>query len=548
MNPGSAPRHIAGAGRLSLTLLAFIATTSTCAVDAAEQPARPRPPFKTLYGNDTTNITSCVSPYRQLGEPISDERLRATIDEARDVDVHLLQPGLGWIPWWQSEIYSADDHYGYYQREYGQKPNAYGRYLLAGGDLIKTFVEHCRTVGVAPFISFRLNDGHHTRELAEALERGRPSQTMSRFYWENYERYRIGEDPNDWSQAVFNWAIPEVREHKFSFLREICTNYDIAGLELDFMRHWNSFDIDKTTPEERARIMTGFVKRVRRLLDETTRGDEYRWLCVRVPVWADVRARQGVDLASFAAAGVDMVNLSASSFTSQEVDLAAVRKEIPHTPFYLEMTQTTITGKATAGSGSQPYRRTTDAQFSTTAHLAYTSGAAGLSLFNFVYYRYHKMPELGPFNEPPFHILPGLRQPDWLERQPQSYFLSAGRSRPPTEEKQLPVLIKPGQTVEFELMMAPTQYQARDGWLRLMAQDPIPEGIWRVSLNGIALASSPFVAKPIDHPYSGYLGTAAHYACFHCPRSAVRAGTNSVRITREDGEATKLIYLDCALP
>ena len=114
------------------------------------------------------------------------------------------------------------------------------------------------------------------------------------------------------------------------------------------------------------------------------------------------------------------------------------------------MTHTTITGKATAGSGTQPYRRTTDEQFYTTAHLAYTSGAAGVSLFNFAYYRHHKMPELGPFNEPPFHVLPKLSQPDWLARQPQWYFLSAGPSKPPAHA-QLPVVVKSARTVTFTL-------------------------------------------------------------------------------------------------
>jgi len=35
------------------------------------------------------------------------------------------------------------------------------------------------------------------------------------------------------------------------------------------------------------------------------------------------------------------------------------------------MTHTTLTGKALGGSGTQPYLRTTDEQFYTTAHLAY---------------------------------------------------------------------------------------------------------------------------------------------------------------------------------
>jgi hypothetical protein len=33
---------------------------------------------------------------------------------------------------------------------------------------------------------------------------------MSRFYWDNYQKYRLGADTADWSQAVFDWSIPEV--------------------------------------------------------------------------------------------------------------------------------------------------------------------------------------------------------------------------------------------------------------------------------------------------------------------------------------------------
>jgi len=75
--------------------------------------SRPRAAFKTLYSNDTTNITSCVSPYHRRGEPFTDDRL---------------------------------------------------------------------------------NDGHLVRDLEEALQRGQPSQNMSRFYWDNYRKYRLGPD------------------------------------------------------------------------------------------------------------------------------------------------------------------------------------------------------------------------------------------------------------------------------------------------------------------------------------------------------------------
>ncbi len=527
-------------GSVSAGLLAHTA--------AAEQTQVPtRPTYRTLYSNDTTNITSCVSPYHQKRDPISDDRLRASIDEAADVDVQLLQPGLGWIPWWQSEITPPADHYQWMREKFGWKPNSFGRYLLDGGDLIRTFTEHCRSRGVAPFVSFRLNDGHHVRKLATALREGRPDQSMCRFYWENYEEYRLGPDPTDWSQGVFNWAIPQVRQYKLNLIQEICENYDIAGLELDFMRHWTLFRQEETTSDQRCSIMADFVTQVRQILDRTSRG-AYRPLCVRVPAWRAAHDALGVDPARMTAAGVDMINLSASYFTVQNSDLPQICQSLPETPVYLEMTHTTATGKATAGSGSQPYRRTTDEQFYTTAHLAYSQGATGVSLFNFAYYREHTMPELGPFCEPPFHVLPRLRQPDWLARQPQWYFSSAVRNKPPLEDRPLPVVIRAGQSLRFRLHAAPSDAQSHGAWLRLMAEKPIDDGSWDMSLNATPLDLTNFIEKPILHPHEGYLGQPNQYACFTVPRSLVRRGANEIEVTRPEGSSAKLINVDLVLP
>ena len=70
-------------------------------------------PFKTLYSNDTTNITTCVSPYHKKGEPFQPEMLEATVDEVAGtgVEVQMLQPGLGWTPLWKSKVYPAEEHY-----------------------------------------------------------------------------------------------------------------------------------------------------------------------------------------------------------------------------------------------------------------------------------------------------------------------------------------------------------------------------------------------------------------------------------------------------
>ena len=65
-------------------------------------------PPRVLYSNDATNLAHCPPP--GLAEASVPARLEATVAEAAGADVHLLQPGNGWVPWWRSRHYSADEH------------------------------------------------------------------------------------------------------------------------------------------------------------------------------------------------------------------------------------------------------------------------------------------------------------------------------------------------------------------------------------------------------------------------------------------------------
>jgi hypothetical protein len=294
--------------------------------------------------------------------------------------------------------------------------------------------------------------------------------------------------------------------------------------------------------------MRAFVGEVREALDRKSGTGARRWLCVRVPAFREAQDRVGVDVPAFRAAGVDMFNLSDSYFTTQATELATIRDSAPDANHYLEMTHTTATGRALAGSGSSIFRRTTDEQFYTTAHLAYARGAAGVSLFNFAYYREHVMPELGPFHEPPFHVLSRLKDPAWLAEQPQWYFLASVGNKPPISNRPLPVVIKPDGARTFHMDMAPTEHQRRDGLLRLMADHPIDDAEWKIEVNGHALAATDFVRKPLDHPYEGFLGEPNQYACFVCPRAAVVDGRNDIAVRLISGGPAKLMLIDVVLP
>ncbi|MEM1295276.1 MAG: hypothetical protein AAGH89_07915 [Verrucomicrobiota bacterium] len=432
--------------RRSILQLAPIAATGF-----ATEPGQANP-IRTIYSNDTTHIFSCLRPEQRREQDFTDDLLAKSITEAAGVDAHFLQPGLGWVPWWKSDIYSAADHYEWLQRNHGVKGvSKIGHYLLKGGDMLDTLVKTCQTHKITPFLSFRLNDGHHTRDLAEALERGRPTSNMSRHYWENYENFRIGPDLENWSEAVFDWSIPDVREHKFALIEEACANYDVAGLELDFLRHWVRFG-PETPLDERSAITTEFVARIRKMLDRTAteRGLPRRRLCVRVPAKQTVRPDQGIDLARLSQVGVDMANLSYSYFTWQDDSVAKAREEVGDgVALYPEMTHCTMTGRATAGSGTQPFLRTTDEQFYTTAQLGYEQGATGVSLFNFPYYRYHVTDTIGPFHEPPFHVLPRLKDREFLKQQKPWYFLSSGRNDRILVDRTLPTILKRNQPHDF---------------------------------------------------------------------------------------------------
>lgn len=446
-------------------------------------------------------------PWRERKDELSDAHLARSITEAAGVDAHFLQPGLGWVPWWKSEIYSPEEHYrDFLQKEHGHKNiDKIGRYLIEGGDMLKILVDTCREINVAPFLSFRLNDGHHVRKLAASLESKHPSAGMSRHYWENYQRYRIGKDPTNWDEGVFDWTIPEVRDYKFALIEEACANYDLAGLELDFLRHWVRFG-EKTPVEERRDITTAFVKRVREMLDRTAaaRGLPRRWLCIRVPAKAEVRPDQGIDLGELGRAGVDMVNLSYSYFTHQDDSVQHSRAEVDDAriALYAEMTHCTMTGKATAGSGTQPFLRTTDEQFHTTAHLAYEQGAHGISLFNFPYYRYHTTDNIGPFHEPPFHLLDKLSDRDFLAQQSQWYFLTACRNDRILGKRLLPALLKRSHAQTFPLEMLPPAKELHDGVLRLRSDSSLADRTIEVTFNGTALKQIAYVEKPFPHPHA----------------------------------------------
>ncbi len=499
-----------------------------------------------------TNIMSCVSPFHKAREPFRAEMLEATVDEVAGlVDAHFLQPGLGLVPMWPSKLMPLDAHYAWIKERYGQGPDSFGKFVLGGGDVMKVFIDRCRQKGQAAFVSVRLNDAHH-KEFADPKPGDKPGSSIgmsvSRFYVEHRE-WRIKPGSLRGADLVMNWAVPEVRAEKLALIRELCENYDIDGLELDFLLFYSFFRTEETTHEQRCAIMTGFVQEVRALLDRTAREGKRRWLCARVPCYVPTLDLLGIDLKSMVGAGLDMMNASAHYFTTQQHDLPAIRKQCAGAALYFELCHTTWNGpKVAAGYDVFPFRRATHEQLHTSAHLAYARGADGISLFNFAYYReYGSGPGRGPFGEPLFESLRTLRDPKALAKEPQHWFLAQGWRSPGAKPTSLPRRIEPGKPAKFTFDLAPPE----GGWqgamrLRVQADKSLGASEWLATFNGEALAGTADVSEPFAVPYPVMLGKPEELRAWTVPAKLLREGKNSAEVTLVKGEGVTIGFVDLA--
>jgi len=541
-------------------------------------PIRAKAPFRVLFSNDTTNLRSCASPFHQKGEPFRIEMLEASVDETADtgIDVHMLQPGLGWVPWWKSQVYPADEHYRWWLRQFGGKPDGFAQYMIDGGDMVEVFVKRCRSRGLVPFVSLRMND-YHGKEYAhfstdQMRELGSPFMAAhgnSRFYLDN-RRYQVEPDPEDFldcrdktayirdkrrrgrlrDRRVLNWAEPAVRQHKLAMLRELAEGYDLAGLEMDFLRHKRLFRQSETTLDERVKIMTDFVSQVRRLLDRSTADGQRRWLAVRLPASLADHGALGLDLPRLFDAGLDIFNLSGYYCWQQQTDLPEIVRRVPEAAVYLELTHTTLRRWTNHPSGFdepldhqiEEFRMSTRRQMTTAAHLVYARGGSGVSSFNFVYYRPHGERGPGVFTEPPFDVFEDCHDPHKVAELPQHYFLARGR--------QLPRRLDRGKPQLFEIDMAPRRGGwSSDGRLRIQGDASLQPSGFTASINGRVLKPNDDVSEPYPNPYvrAGALGRPDELRAWTVPRRLLADGPNRIELTLTDGPPVRIIFIDLAI-
>lgn len=180
------------------------------------------------------------------------------------------------------------------------------RYLDAGLDPLAMMVEFGKAHGIEIFWSLRMNDTHDSNPglygpgflAANTLKTAHPEFLLGTP--ENKPRHA------GWTAV--NYALPEVRDYTFRFLEEVCQNYDVDGVELDFFRHRAFFKTtangEKATSGERA-AMTGLIRRIRAMTErEGLRRGRPLLVSMRVPDSVAYCRDIGLDIETWLADGL----------------------------------------------------------------------------------------------------------------------------------------------------------------------------------------------------------------------------------------------------
>ncbi|MBN2581260.1 MAG: hypothetical protein JXB10_19925 [Pirellulales bacterium] len=227
-----------------------------------------------------------------------------------------------------SVFYSTSDGFGTFKHltQVGQlytlrmepNPNNQLQAMAEKGlDSLKIMTDFGKKHGMEIFWSFRMNDIHDHKPFGYQAERFRFNKLKS-----EHPEYLLGSLKNrpkygGWSAV--NYGLPVIRDLAFRYVEEICRNYDVDGVELDFFRHpvfFRSTTQGKpATDEERAK-MTSLLGRIRSLADEVgiKRGRPIL-IAVRAPDSVEYGRAIGLDIERWMAD--DLIDLWIASGTFQ---------------------------------------------------------------------------------------------------------------------------------------------------------------------------------------------------------------------------------------
>ena len=371
-------------------------------------------------------------------------------------------------------------------------------FIEDGIDVPQVIAEACHQRGMRALGYFRMNDVHgiHKHEPA-------------------FGSFRSGHPEWMFKIKSMDYAVPQVREHILSVVRELVDRYDLDGIDFDFMRapyYFRDGQIEAGTP-----LMTDMVRQVRRILDDAgdVKGGR-RILCVRVPMTVSDSIGTGLDVPTWVAEGlIDMVCPADYYFTKWDQMMQGL-------PEWKKITQGTLCGlyptihygAAQGYPGYYNHPWLTKESYRGMAHGYYQRGADGIALYN-----------IWDLNiEPAWAATADMGDPKRLATKARRYHCYLGKLSP----------INQGDQKTFDILLPDDpQDRKQRARLRFYAVNLTLDHRIEVSLNGEMIDPQTLVLRRkspgefVGAPAFGY----GHFVTFPLAGTAAKRGTNKLGVT-----------------
>ena len=250
------------------------------------------------------------------------------------------------------------------------------RFYQNGIDPYAVWFGRCKTDGINPWLSIRMNDCHEPDEAASFLR--------SDFFYEAQEKGWMIGDGYGYYRNCFDYAVPEVRRKMLDYTAEQLARYDVYGIELDFMREITCFNTGKNP--DCAAVMNAFMRDMKAVVDAagTKWGHEIK-IMARLPRDVEQSLAYGFDAATWAREGLADILVITPRWASSDsaMPLADWAAKCPGVELYAGI-ETLVARQGGDAQASAEVVRGFAAQY-------LTAGADKIYLYN--YYQNPRSPE-----------------------------------------------------------------------------------------------------------------------------------------------------------
>jgi len=412
--------------------------------------------------------------------------------------------------------------------------NIIDKMLAAGTDPLQVMVDFGKKQGIEIFWSFRMNDTHDAglSGYGPVMFRANPLKLA-------HPEWLIGtpqQRPKFGGWSAVDFTLPEIRDLAVKYVEEVCQNYDVNGIELDFFRHPVFFKraAQTGTPctDDECALMTDLLQRIRTVTEvEGQKRNHPILVAVRVPDSVEYSRKIGLDLSTWLEK--DLIDLLITSGYFQlnpwETSVAIGKKY--NVPVYPSLDESRVRDV------SAKKLRMTVESYRGRALTARQAGTSGVYLFNSFNPRNRIWKELGSVED--------------LEKQDQDYFASirgvgaaAGSTLPHQPDQHIstlnphaPLTVQPGTPVTVPFPFACNIRRAHPDQtprlvLHLQFDQASPDRL-EITLNGESLLSPKVAQNWLEFPLQP---------------EQLKLGENTVMVTLKTGETpVKLLDLRCSL-